>query len=176
MSRKLQIYASPCLHQMLHQVQWSQNLAPMCSTMTQPSRSAGHHVRQSPQAGLAELPEVVCQSVCLYVCLSSAKTGSCKQLDLAYQAICQPLSASSWTVHRSARQQLWCCKGTSWAVITTANKDPILDASICDASTHRRINIPVGPRAHFTYRLTNGHITCLVTKGLITHLLTKGPK
>ncbi len=150
--------------------------------------SASHH-KQGLQKPLSLS---VCLSVCISVCLSvyvsvrpcvcssvclpHAKTGSCKQLDLAYQAICQPLSASSWTVHRSARQQLWCCKGTSWAVITTANKDPILDASICDASTHRRINIPVGPRAHFTYRLTNGHITCLVTKGLITHLLTKGPK
>ena len=180
MSRKLQLCASPCLDQMLHKIQWSQHLPPMCSAVTQPSCPAGHHVSQSPHVGPAEAPQLVCLFVCLSVrlsvCLFHAKTGSCKQLDLGSQAICQPLSASSWTVHASAQQQLWFCKGTSWAVITTANMNPLLRASICDAPTHRRINIPVGPRAHFTHPLTNTHITCLVTKGLITYLFTKGPK
>jgi len=64
MSSKLQICASPCLDQMLHQIQCRQNLPPMCSTMTQPSRPAVHHVRQSKQAGLAQFPEAVNLSDC----------------------------------------------------------------------------------------------------------------
>ena len=70
--------------------------------------------------------------------------------------------------------------------------DPVLNASICDASTHTHINISVGQRAHFTYSLTSGpsHVRCdygpdhtPVDKGPDhmsrpdhTHLLTKGPK
>jgi hypothetical protein len=76
--------------------------------------SASHH-KQGLQKPLSLS---VCLSVCISVCLSvyvsvrpcvcssvclpHAKTGSCKQLDLAYQPICQPLLASSWTVHGSA--------------------------------------------------------------------------
>ena len=70
MSRKLQLCASPCLDQMLHQIQWSQHLPPMCSAVTQPSCPAGHHVSQSPHVGPAEAPQLVCLFVCLSVRLS----------------------------------------------------------------------------------------------------------
>jgi hypothetical protein len=169
MSSKLQICASPCLDQMLHQIQWRQNLPPMCSTMTQPSRPAVHHVRQSKQAGLAQFPEAVNLSDC----------------PMSRQGLANSLTFH--TNHNVSRFQLLDCaslsataavmlQGTSWAAVATANKDPVLHASICGASIHKHINIPVGLRAHFTYPLTNGHITYLLTKGLITYLLTKGPK
>jgi len=108
MSRKLQICASPCLDQVLHQIQWSQHLATMCSTVTQPScpagiMSASHH-KQVLQKSLR-------LSVCLSACSSNAKTESCKQVDRPDpRAICQALLASCWTVHCSVRHQLWCCK------------------------------------------------------------------
>ena len=160
MSSKLQVYASPCLDQVLHQIQRSQHLAPMCSTVTQPSCPAGHQVSQSLQAGPAKDPEVVCLSVCLSVhlsvrlpvCPSSAKTGPHEKLDLSYQPICRPPLASCWTV--LAQRDSSCGAARTPAGQSPqheVNMKPILHASICDTSSHSHINTSVELRAHFTY-------------------------